>query len=440
MVAQANMTETERPFQPLLKLARALVDTPADGRSAEVLAAGILDLRGAADLVELVCARWLRGFERVGGPEAAGATSTVAWVQSECRLSGQAAADRVEVGRHLDALPRVAAAVESGEIGFEHAAVLARTARDVGPQVIRAAEEDLLDEARRTDPGRVRGVARSFRHAVDSGAFLANAMSQRDRRRLRLIEYADGMTAIDGLLDPESAAVVRTALDPFMMPAAGDDRTAEQRRLDGLVAMGRQSLSGGMAGPAGRRRAQVIVLVSEASLRGKPGAPAADMGRGAMVPAESARRIACDCVLTTVSVDADGKPAHPGRSRRTFTPGEWAVMAARDRGCRWPGCGAPLDWCDGHHLDSWVFTRRTSVATSVLLCDQHHRKVHEGGWTLTGDPRNELVAVPPNQDGSPGVRVSAGVLGANVWRERAGRRSRRAAPTEVRAGPAALLA
>ena len=440
MIAHAEATDTERPFRALLQLARALVDTPADGRSAEVLAAGILDLRCTADLVELVCSRWLRGFEQVGGPEAAGATSTVAWAQSECRLSGQAAADRVEVGRHLDVLPRVAAAVESGEIGFEHAAVLARTARDVGPQVMRAAEEDLLDEARRIDPGRLRGVARSFRHAVDSAAFLANAIKQHDRRRLRLIDYTDGMTAVDGLLDPESAAVVRTALDPFMMPTAGDDRSTEQRRADAFVTLARQSLRGGSAGSAGRRRPQVIVLVREATLRGEAGAPAADMGRGAMVPAESARRIACDCVLTTVTVNAAGQATEPGRSRRTFTPGEWAAMATRDRGCRWPGCGAPLDWCEGHHLDSWVFTRRTSIGTSALLCDKHHRKVHEGGWTLTGDPGKELVAVPPRRDGSPGLPASAGVLGARVWRERAGRRSRRAAPVEVRAGPAALLA
>lgn len=35
----------------------------------------------------------------------------------------------------------------------------------------------------------------------------------------------------------------------------------------------------------------------------------------------------------------------------------------------------------------------------VWLCPQHHRLVHEGGWTMRGDPNDTLTFVRP--DGRP---------------------------------------
>jgi hypothetical protein len=184
----------------------------------------------------------------------------------------------------------------------------------------------------------------------------------------------------------------------------------------------------------GRGRPHMLVTVTDATLRGEPGAPAAEMGRGAMVPAETAQRMACDAFVTVVRLDSNGQPLGPGRTHRTVKPGEWAAMVARDRGCRGPQesrCDAPLDWCDGHHLDSWVYTKKTEIATSVVLCEGHHRKVHEEGWTLLGDPASKLMAIRPSPGGRPGRvpdGVPAGVPGSKVWRQppgawRAGRRT-----------------
>jgi hypothetical protein len=75
----------------------------------------------------------------------------------------------------------------------------------------------------------------------------------RQKRFLRLIPQADGMTRLSGLLDPESAALVTDAVDAVTAPRRGgprfvepgaaaraeaivrDTRSTEQLALDALV-------------------------------------------------------------------------------------------------------------------------------------------------------------------------------------------------------------
>ncbi|MFO0749209.1 MAG: HNH endonuclease signature motif containing protein [Myxococcota bacterium] len=53
----------------------------------------------------------------------------------------------------------------------------------------------------------------------------------------------------------------------------------------------------------------------------------------------------------------------------------------RDGGCRFPGC-ANRRWLDAHHIEHWVDGGRTARDNLVLLCSEHHRLVHEGGFRI----------------------------------------------------------
>jgi hypothetical protein len=76
------------------------------------------------------------------------------------------------------------------------------------------------------------------------------------------------------------------------------------------------------------------------------------------------------------------------------------ALIARDRGCRFPGCSAPADWCDGHHLTHWLNGGDTSVENLILLCRYHHVRVHEHAWAITVDQSTgEVTATRP--DGTP---------------------------------------
>jgi hypothetical protein len=49
-----------------------------------------------------------------------------------------------------------------------------------------------------------------------------------------------------------------------------------------------------------------------------------------------------------------------------------------------------------HHIVHWAHGGTTSPENLVRLCSHHHRLVHEGGYTIGGDPVGELVFRRPD--------------------------------------------
>jgi hypothetical protein len=122
---------------------------------------------------------------------------------------------------------------------------------------------------------------------------------------------------------------------------------------------------------------------------------AGDLDWGQPVPAETVRRIACDAALTPILLGPDSEPLAVGRASRVIPAALRRALAARDGGCRFPGCDRPAAWTDGHHLRHLAEGGETSARNLVLLCRPHHRKMHEGGWRLACEPEQTPVAVPP---------------------------------------------
>src|SRR5207253_1663265 len=88
------------------------------------------------------------------------------------------------------------------------------------------------------------------------------------------------------------------------------------------------------------------------------------------IPAETARRIACDCSLTAV-VDGEAQGTQrvvPGPMRR--------ALVARDKGCRFEGCDMPAAWTDSHHIKHWADGGPHKLWNLILLCRRHT------GWCM----------------------------------------------------------
>jgi Domain of unknown function (DUF222)/HNH endonuclease len=96
---------------------------------------------------------------------------------------------------------------------------------------------------------------------------------------------------------------------------------------------------------------------------------------------ETTRRLLCDAGVVPVLEDATGTPLDVGRKTRTFSPALRRALAARDGGCRFPGC-TNRRFVDGHHIVHWVDGGETSLANTLLLCSVHHKLVHEEGFTV----------------------------------------------------------
>jgi len=229
----------------LTSLVDALLAEDLDPLDDEALGEDVIALRREIDRLEAECARRLHRFEQQRGFAAQGSASVVSWLRQHCRLSAAAASQRAEVARQLPELPAVERAVREGEIGFQHAAVVARSASELGVDAVHAVEDTLVDAATRLDPTRLAVVTRHLRHCADPDGALSAANRDHGRRWLHISETYGGVFSIDGLLDPEGGALLRTALDALDQPIPNDPRMAWQRRADALVELARRQLQSG---------------------------------------------------------------------------------------------------------------------------------------------------------------------------------------------------
>jgi hypothetical protein len=392
------MLEPHVRFDPSLAALGAAIDRLAaddiDGHAAG-LGDDIRALRRCIDRLEAECARRLVRFSAGREHLADNVVSTVAWLRHECGLSASAAVQRIEVARHLPELPATWAGFLCGDIGFQNAALVARTARITGSEAAQSLDQIFADTARHLLPERMRIVTAHARHCVDPDGSLSDANAQYERRRLHLSQTIDGLFVLDGLLDAEGGAALRTALGALIPPRRDSELTSAQRRADALVELATRALNSGALPTARGVRPHLTLTVPAATLERQAGAPGAELVWAGVVPAEAARRMACDAAVARIDVDACGAPLNAGRTTRTVPPALRRALVLRDRGCRFPGCDRPPEWTDAHHIRHWADHGATSMENLILLCRRHHRQVHEGGWSVRRGETGTIDLVPP---------------------------------------------
>ena len=121
------------------------------------------------------------------------------------------------------------------------------------------------------------------------------------------------------------------------------------------------------------------------------GAPHENSSR---VSAETSQRLACDASRVVMRHEADGDIVEVGARTRTIPPALRRALHHRDRGCRFPGCGARFT--QGHHIRHWAHGGPTTLSNLALLCRYHHRAVHEEGFRVERQADGELRFFRPN--------------------------------------------
>ncbi len=386
------------------------------------------------------------------------------WLSGFGRLSPAGASAWLARGRLLRALPALAAAAGRGTVSAEHLAKVADLASRVGVDQLAPFDEILADLAAAANPAEVAKACERIAAHLDPDGPDPDPDGAFDRRELTLSRQGS-LLYLRGRLDPEGAAALRTALEALMRPPAdGDLRTAGQRRADALVDLARLPLTAGQLPTVGGIRPSLGILITPSALIGHhhsgqtrhrrdahaggdatataqpptdpdppDGEPPPDGELGTRrecsapvrvdplsqagvpplpqpawldwfgeIPAALAQRIACDASVWRIVLDpATGLPLDVGRAHRVVPHWIRRALHARDRGCRWPGCEAPTDWCDAHHHDKpWYLGGQTNVDELMLLCRWHHVRVHEGGWRIELDRTTGEVTVY-RPDGRP---------------------------------------
>jgi hypothetical protein len=386
------------------------------GLSAEQLSEEICTLAG--QIAAATC-RWLlllAEFDR-RGEWSDGETKTCAdWLSWRCSIMPATAREQLRVARRLRELPRVTAAFASGVLSYSKVRAITRVAEP-------ATEEQLVMLAEHASGAVLERLVRGYRRAASACLETSNDAYQ--RRYVRWEWAEDGSLRFRGRLPAEDGALLVAALnraeqqlerdappppsapalefDTFVIPPTpeGEDSdTATRHRnraADALVTVIRTALA---AEPAARRVGpdpfEVVVHVDADTLGADAVADRTDLDDGPSLAPETVRRLVCDASVVRI-VERDGRPLTAGRRTRTIPPALRRALRSRDGCCRFPGC-THSRFLHAHHITHWVRGGPTDISNLVMLCSQHHRLVHEAGYTVElADPGHGPDAVDPRR-------------------------------------------
>ncbi|MBK5097473.1 MAG: DUF222 domain-containing protein [Gemmatimonadetes bacterium] len=362
-------------------------------------------------------------YDRRRGWELGGHRTCAHWLAFRTGIDLGAAREKVRAARALTELPGTSAAMRRGELSFSMVRALTRVATPEN-------EADLLELACGCTAAQLERIVRGFRLGSRQDEAVRE-QARHDSREFSVFPDEEGVYVVRGRLTPEIGALLMRAVE-----AAGDAlyrergfavmtengsaepsrQASAQRRADaiGLVAeralaagfggseVGtegtlsqtddaldpEQDLKNGSAEPSRRipvsgtraERYQVLLHVDAETLSEEGGLGRSEFEDGTRVSAETSRRIACDASVVPIRHGNGANDLDVGRKTRTISPAQRRALEARDRGCRFPGCG--LRFTDAHHVKHWADGGETALGNLVLLCSYHHRLVHEENWKV----------------------------------------------------------
>jgi len=325
----------------------------------------------------------IREFDERAGWLQWGLHNCAEWLAWRCDLSMTTAREKVRVAHALKTLPAIADSFSTGELSYAKVRALTRVAN-------RDNEQALLDFALRTTATVVAERCRELRNGeVQSIEDAARANANRSLRIRR--DHHRGMMTITVELPMESGELVQKALDKAGRDESNDAADLDQsswakRQADAFVNMVRDYLSG-VAGDTNKNYL-VTVHVDQAALAGKGGRSG--------LPIESVKRLCCDGHAVVITEDDAGQPLSVGRKARIVPKAIERAVRARDNDCcTFPGCNNRR-FLDCHHVEHWSNGGETSVDNLLLLCTKHHTLIHEGGFRIEKDYRDNWFFMKPD--------------------------------------------
>jgi hypothetical protein len=380
----------------------AIADPELESLATERLEAEITTL--AAHIAAATC-RWLRlvsEFDRREAWASWGCKSCSHWLSWQCAISLRAAREHVRVAGALTALPAITDEFANGRLSYSQARALTRVADPEN-------ERELLAMARHATAAQLDKLVRGYLKATE---VRDQARDAYDSRELTWWHEDDGSLVIYARMPADAGALVLEAIETVVDKQCEDDRTSTEdcsaeptprraRRADALVELARPDrdsdlLSGDF---------HVVVDVDlDTLIADAPGV--CRLACGTVLAPETARRLACDQPVIARHGDADDS-VRAGRRTRFASRRLNRLLDRRDGGCRFPGC-THRRYMHTHHIVHWAHGGATEASNLVRLCSHHHRLVHEGGYTITGDPSGDLTFRRPDGRELHGPRCHVG--------------------------------
>lgn len=333
-------------------------------------------------------------------------TTTRQYVAWQLGLTPSEAHRVCRLARLLEPLPLLSGELAAGRLSPDTVATLASVATPDN-------ETRMIDTARVATGAQLQTLVRTLRQTV-----LAADPEEADRPppadtcsyRLR-----NGRWQLRADLAPELGAQVEAGLRAEKEAAfadAGDSdgplcTEPDVSNAQALVRMANSVLAGAV-----RRdgilpeRFQILIQVDEHGAHAHGGGP---------LEPHTITELLCESWIT-VLVTRRGKPVTITSPTRLATPAQQRALLARDRTCRFPGCGR-TQYLKAHHIRHRSDGGPTQLDNLCLLCQVHHTLIHQPGWRLdrnddgtlrfitpTGDVLRPPSRPPPGRPPDPGPR------------------------------------
>jgi hypothetical protein len=361
------------------------------------------------------------------------------------RFAHAIGAGRSLTGARLEpAYPHVALALADGGVSVDQAQAVIREIEKIPTQVRHVhhatAERLLVDTVPSVDVDQVRVLGSRIRAYLDPDGRFAEIPPLVDEYHVTVTPRRNGAWNLTGLLDPVTGGKLHGLLTNRQEP--GQDTTevnsGEAQRVGTDVPDGAESVTadvppgdlppqdppatavtvdgrpttkadhpfGYRERPDGARRHDMFAtLIDRAAGSGPQGAgmalivtaTAEEYAQGKAEVESTAGPIGLQDLeslspgaLVYFQANQPGTREVTVRSAGRFaTRRQVELIAARDRGCTFPGCDMPVGWCDAHHMIPWSSGGPTTVENLTLACRFHHTWHDQHGW------RAELIGGLP---------------------------------------------
>jgi hypothetical protein len=210
---------------------------------------------------------------------------------------------------------------------------------------------------------------------LDPDGLYKDVEYRRKHRDFRLSVRTDGSSHGEFEATAELTEWLRTVLDTTARPApeadgVKDPRTPGQRQHDGLLdalkLLARAELLPDVAGIT----TNVLLTMTPESFA--TGEGTATTGHGIVLPVREAMMwVDGATVVIPIVLNEDRAIVKIGTGQRVFSKRQRMGLIVRDRGCCFPGCTAPPQWTEAHHVIEYAEGGPTCTDNGCLLCGWH---------------------------------------------------------------------
>jgi len=339
----------------------------------------------------------LRHVEVTGTYGVEGAVSINAWLRTNARMSPNVASALLSTGRFLDTNTAFAEAAIDGRLSGSQIAISKQLSHPKDAHLLTQRQAALADILAPLDIDDTKAAVIEWRKQAD--AVLDDGVPPIEApNELHLARTLDQRLHGTLSLDDAAATELEKAIQTAQTREGKDDaRSTAEKQGDALFDIA-AFFNANHDGDGTPRHLPNISLSADISTITTETPTATNDDTGQPVSPACTSTYLCDCRVHVILRDADGAPEKFGRSTYTIPRTLFRQVAARDGGCRFPGCNRPVRFTDGHHIHHWEHGGPTDYHNILLLCRRHHTYLHK--QKLTVKLRPDAVAEFTWHDGT----------------------------------------